>query len=75
MIELGRLFIILGLFLLVFGALLMLFSKTPIGFGKLPGDIVFKRGSFTFYFPVATSLIISLLLTLILNFIFWLMKK
>ncbi|HEX68501.1 MAG TPA: DUF2905 domain-containing protein, partial [bacterium] len=43
--------------------------KIP-GFGKLPGDILIKKKNFTFYFPLATCLILSILLTLILNLIF-----
>jgi hypothetical protein len=37
------------------------------GLGRLPGDIVYRRGSFTFYFPLATSILLSLLLTLVLS--------
>jgi len=63
---LGRLLIIAGVAFLIFGALLVLGGKIP-GIGRLPGDIVFRRGNFTFYFPLATSLILSLVLTVILS--------
>ncbi len=75
MTEMGKILILLGSFLVLFGVVLILFEKLPIGFGKLPGDIVFKRDGFTFYFPVVTFLVISLLLTLILNLLFWLLRK
>jgi len=53
-------------FFIVFGLVLLLIEKLPFGFGKLPGDIFIKRDIFTYYFPLATSLLISLLLALIL---------
>jgi len=66
---LGRTLILFGLILVAVGALIVLAGKLP-GIGRLPGDILVRRGSFTFYMPLATSLIVSLLLTLILNLIF-----
>jgi len=63
---LGRLLIFLGLALAAVGLLLVLVGRVP-GIGRLPGDILIQRGNFTFYFPLATSLLISLLLTLILS--------
>ncbi|HEY8417440.1 MAG TPA: DUF2905 domain-containing protein [Limnochordales bacterium] len=63
---LGRLLIFLGLGLAAMGLLLVLVGRVP-GIGRLPGDILIQRGNFTFYFPLATSLVISLLLTLILS--------
>ncbi len=61
----GRMLLIVGLVMLVIGGALLLGGK--IGLGRLPGDIFVKRGSFTFYFPLVTSIVISLLLTLFLN--------
>jgi len=55
-----------GALLLVLGALLAFGPKLP-GIGRLPGDFVFRRGSFTFYFPLATSILLSVLLTLLLS--------
>lgn len=66
---LGRTLILFGLILVAVGAFIVLAGKLP-GIGRLPGDILVRRGSFTFYMPLATSLILSLLLTLILNLIF-----
>ena len=60
----GRPFLIAGAMLLGVGLLLTFTEKIP-GLGRLPGDIVWRRGSFTFYFPLATCVIVSLVLTLL----------
>jgi len=60
----GKLLVYVGLGIAALGVLVML----GVPFGRLPGDIVVRRGSFSFYFPLATSIIISILLTLILSF-------
>jgi len=60
----GKLLVLLGLGITALGVLVML----GVPFGRLPGDIVVRRGNFSFYFPLATSLILSILLTLILSF-------
>ncbi len=64
MAGLGKIFLILGITLIVAGILLISFHKIPF-IGKLPGDILIKKDNFTFYFPMATSIIISIFLTLI----------
>lgn len=65
--EFGRIFIILGSVILLLGILLVVFDRIPF-VGKLPGDILVKRGNFTFYFPIATSILLSIVLTLLFNF-------
>jgi hypothetical protein len=66
MSELGKLLMIAGLLLACVGALL--WSGAGRGWlGRLPGDIHFGRGNFSFHFPVVTCLLLSLLLTLILR--------
>jgi hypothetical protein len=65
---LGKLIIIAGVFLVVIGLLITLAPKIPI-IGKLPGDFYFKRGNTFFYFPLASSILISIILSLVLNFI------
>jgi DUF2905 family protein len=60
----GKLLVYIGLGITALGLLLML----GVPFGRLPGDFVVRRGSFSFYFPLATSIVISILLTLILSF-------
>jgi hypothetical protein len=62
--------IVAGLVIAAVGALLLLSGKIP-WLGRLPGDILVKREKFTFYFPLATSLLISLILSLVL----WLFRK
>ncbi len=61
--ALGRLLIIAGLVVVVVGAIIMVAGRLP----RLPGDIVIRRDTFTLYIPVVTSLVISIVLTLILN--------
>lgn len=59
---LGRLLIVAGILLVVAGVLVTVVGRyTPLG--RLPGDIVYRRGNFTFYFPWVTSLLLSVLLT------------
>lgn len=70
MFEMGRTLIFLGLLLVGIGAVVLLIGKIP-GIGKLPGDILIQRKNFTFYFPVATSILVSVLL----SFFFWLLSK
>jgi hypothetical protein len=65
----GRLLIITGVLLIVAGLLLGVGGK--FGLGKLPGDIVVRRNNFSFYFPIATSLLLSGILTLAM----WLFSK
>jgi len=67
--DVGRLLIIVGGFILVVGLFLALGLKIPY-LGKLPGDISVDRGNVHFYFPIVTSLLLSLVLTLLLNLLF-----
>lgn len=64
---LGKLLVFLGLAITAFGLLVLLLEAAPFGLGRLPGDIVWRRGNFTLFLPLATSLLISLVLTLLLN--------
>jgi hypothetical protein len=61
--TLGRVLVLFGLILAGIGILLILSDKIP-WIGRLPGDIYIKKKNFTFYFPLGTSILISLLLTL-----------
>lgn len=65
MVDMARTLILVGSILVILGVGLSLLGKIP-GFGKLPGDIFIKKENFTFYFPLATSLLVSVLLSLIL---------
>ena len=61
----GKLLVVVGLVMALVGVLVML--GVPIG--RLPGDFSLKRGNATFYFPLMTSLLLSVLLTLVLSFL------
>lgn len=68
--ELGKLLVIVGLIVAAVGVLLW----TGVGrgwFGRLPGDIHYTKGNFSFYFPVVTCVVLSLLL----SFLLWLFRK
>jgi hypothetical protein len=67
--DLGKLLIIVGGFIVVVGLFLALGFRIPY-LGKLPGDISVDRGNVHFYFPIATGLLLSLVLTLLLNVFF-----
>lgn len=66
----GKLLIIFGLIIVVVGIALYFSDRFP-SIGKLPGDIVVKRENFTFYFPLATSILLSIIISLI----FYLINK
>ena len=64
--SLGKLLIVAGVALAGLGLLLLVAGRIPFA-GRLPGDVVIERGNWSFYFPLATSILLSLLLTLLLN--------
>jgi hypothetical protein len=74
MMPFGKTLIVLGVVLVGVGLLVTFFDKIPF-LGKLPGDIHIKRDNFQLYFPIATSVVLSLLLTLILWIISYFGKK
>ena len=63
--EFGRLLIISGVVLLIVGCLFLLFGRTNLPLGRLPGDVLYRGKNTVFYFPIATSILISVLLSLI----------
>lgn len=67
--EIGWMMLLFGLLLAGLGALLMLAGRLPF-LGRLPGDIVWHGPRAQFYFPITTCILLSLLLTLVLNLIF-----
>jgi len=73
--EIGKLLVFVGLFIAVLGLLMILLPKVNLPLGNLPGDIKIERENFVFYFPLASSLLISLVLTVVLNLIFLLLGK
>ena len=64
--SMGRVILIIGLFLVIIGLLITFGSK--IGIGRLPGDIFIEKGNFRFFFPITTSIILSIVLSLLLRF-------
>ena len=71
MSDLGRLLVILGIVLVALGLLLTLSGRLNLPIGRLPGDIVYRGKSTTFYFPLATSLLLSILL----SFVFYIVSR
>lgn len=67
MTELGKILIFFGLLLVVLGLVFSLAGKLP-WLGNLPGDLTIQRERFTFYFPITTSILISVVLSLVLYF-------
>jgi len=65
----GRLLIVMGLLIVLLGVILLLAGRVPF-LGRLPGDIVYQRGNFTLYIPLMTMLLLSLILTILLNLLF-----
>lgn len=68
MAQFGRILLVFGVVLLVVGGAFILAEK--LGLGRLPGDIVVEKKSFRLYVPIATSILVSLILTAILNLAF-----
>ena len=63
--DVGKVLVALGLLIALAGVVLMLVGRVP-WLGRLPGDIHIERGNFSFYFPLASSIIVSIILTLLL---------
>jgi Protein of unknown function (DUF2905) len=66
MTDMGRLLVFLGIGLVVVGGLIMLLGRSGLPLGRLPGDITYRGKNTTFYFPLATSILLSLVFSLIL---------
>jgi len=66
--SLGRMILYIGIILVLIGGFFILAAKVP-WFGRLPGDLSFRRGGVTIYFPITTMVLVSLVLTLLLNIV------
>jgi Protein of unknown function (DUF2905) len=66
MAEFGKLLLFAGVALFVLGLLLMLFGRSNLPIGRLPGDFLYRGKNTTVYFPLATSLLLSVVLSLVL---------
>ena len=66
MIELGKLLVFLGVMLVVVGVLVMLLARMHFPLGRLPGDFLYRGKNTTVYFPLATSVVVSVVLSIVL---------
>jgi len=64
--EIGKMLVFLGLVIVVTGLVVLLLGRTSLPIGRLPGDIVYRGKHTTFYFPLATSILLSVVLSLVL---------
>lgn len=69
MSDLGRVLLVVGALIALVGLALLFADRIP-WLGRLPGDVVVRRGPVTFYAPIATSIVVSIVLTVLLN-LFW----
>lgn len=65
--SLGKGLIVVGIAIAILGVLLLLGDRLPFKIGRLPGDIVWKRGNATFYFPLATLLLLNLAIWIVMR--------
>ena len=66
MAELGKILLFAGLVLIIVGGLFLLLGRTNLPIGRLPGDILYRGKNVRFYFPLTTSILISIVLSLVL---------
>ena len=66
MTEIGKTLVLIGLLVVAAGVVLLLVGKTNLPLGRLPGDILYRGKNTTFYFPLATSIVVSVVLSLVL---------
>ncbi len=71
--DLAKLLIVFGVVIVLIGGALLVIGRVPF-LGKLPGDITFSSGGFTCFFPLATSILLSIILTILLNLVVRLTK-
>lgn len=69
MADLGKILVFLGLLLAFFGVILIFAGRMHLPIGRLPGDIVYRGKHSTFYFPLATSILLSIVLSVVLYFL------
>lgn len=72
--NIGKWLLLFGIVLAIVGGLFLLAGKWGFS-GKLPGDVHIQKENFSFHFPILTSLVVSILLTIVLNLILWLFRK
>jgi hypothetical protein len=67
--SIGKMLLVFGGVVLLVGLLFVIMGRVPY-IGRLPGDMFFQKGNFSFYFPLVTSILVSIALTIILNLVF-----
>jgi hypothetical protein len=72
--SLGKLLLLLAVVIGVVGLLLIIIGNIPF-FGKLPGDVLIRRGGGTFFFPIVTCIVISIVLTILINLALWIFRR
>jgi Protein of unknown function (DUF2905) len=72
--DLGRVLLVVGGGIVLLGAILLLAGRVPF-LGRLPGDIAIRRGNTSFYFPIVTFLILSIVLTIVVNLVLLLFRR
>lgn len=75
MISLAKTLVLIGIVLIIIGGAIYLASRFNLPLGRLPGDIRIEREGFTFYFPLASSILVSAVVTILLNVIVRLLRK
>lgn len=65
MAEIGKSLIFIGIVIIIVGTVLLFNDRLPFNLGKLPGDIFYKKENVSFYFPITTSILISIILSLL----------
>jgi hypothetical protein len=72
--NLGKILVLFAIILAIIGFLLIALGKLPF-FGKLPGDVVIRRGNSTFFFPIVTCILVSIVLTVLVNLFLWIFRR
>jgi hypothetical protein len=66
MVEIGRILLLLGFLFILIGGVVMLLGRAGLPLGRLPGDILYRGKNTTFYFPLATSILLSVVLSVLM---------
>jgi len=72
--SLGKLLLLFAVVIGIIGLLLIIMGNVPF-LGKLPGDVVIRRGGSTFFFPIVTCIILSVVLTVLINLVLWIFRR
>jgi len=71
----GKWIVVIGLIVAGFGLVVWLAGKSGLPFGNLPGDLSLERPGFSFRFPLMTSIVLSIIITVVLNFLLWFFRR